>query len=205
MYVSNLSGFTAPKITSVTASASSVVVGNTLTFSVNATDANGHLVLYRWSDNCGDGFKHGATMKTVTWTGPSVGTCTIKVDVRDVYDAFATATLNVSVLAGTPAPGPGAAQVEVEANAWPYIDRIPRTPTGFASQAYDPDGDPLTYAWSLVNCAGRAGAGQNTTFAWSSVPAGACTVRLTVSDGRGGSATGDVTIDNSSPPVQFGP
>jgi hypothetical protein len=52
----------------------------------------------------------------------------------------------------------------------------------------DPDGDPVTYSWDL---AGNQRSGSTAQIIFSS-PGGFGTARLTVSDGRGGSATGNV-------------
>ena len=60
--------------------------------------------------------------------------------------------------------------------------------------ASDPDGDPLTYSWS--SSAGRvSGSGATTTFDSTGVPCGtSVTVTVTVSDGRGGTASANDTV-----------
>jgi hypothetical protein len=62
--------------------------------------------------------------------------------------------------------------------------------------ASDPDGDPLTYAWTKVSGAGTAtfatpgAADSGVTFS----AAGSYVLRVTVDDGRGGNVTSDVTV-----------
>jgi hypothetical protein len=62
--------------------------------------------------------------------------------------------------------------------------------------ASDPDGDPLTYAWTKVSGAGTTtfatpnAADSGVTFSAAST----YVLRVTVSDGRGGSVTSDVSV-----------
>jgi hypothetical protein len=66
--------------------------------------------------------------------------------------------------------------------------------------ASDPDGDTLTHAWEQTAPAAPAGAFSSTTVAnptWTAptvTASSAFTLRVTVSDGKGGSAQGTVTI-----------
>jgi len=84
------------------------------------------------------------------------------------------------------------------ANRNPVINSISVTPTfgiaalttfSFSSSASDPDSDTLTYAWDL---AGNARTGAAQTIVFSSGGNGIGT--LTVTDGRGGSATQSVNF-----------
>ncbi len=62
----------------------------------------------------------------------------------------------------------------------------------------DPDNDPLTFAWTSATCGSAAG--QTVLL---ECPLGVNTVSLTVSDGRGGSATDSaiVTVKDTTPPA----
>lgn len=87
----------------------------------------------------------------------------------------------------TPTPTPTAT------NRAPTISSMNITPFGiaglstftFTASASDPDGDSVTYTWDL---AGNAASGSSGTFVFSP-PGGTGTARLTVSDGKGGTAT----------------
>jgi len=70
------------------------------------------------------------------------------------------------------------------------------------SVSSDPDGDPLSYAWSWP---GGSATGVNPT---ASFPLGTTTVTLTVDDGNGGTATATTTVtvqDATAPTVNAGP
>ena len=68
--------------------------------------------------------------------------------------------------------------------------------------ATDPDGDPLTYAWSAP--AGSFSGANEAVARWTA-PAepGRVTIRVEVSDGRGGSASAAVTVDVFNRPPAF--
>ncbi|MYJ39874.1 MAG: tandem-95 repeat protein [Gemmatimonadetes bacterium] len=71
------------------------------------------------------------------------------------------------------------------------------------AKATDPDGDPLTYAWSAP--AGSF-SGANEAIARWTAPAepGSVRIRVEVSDGRGGFASATVTVDVFNSPPAFG-
>ena len=71
----------------------------------------------------------------------------------------------------------------------------------FSATGTDPDRDPLTYAWDFGD--GGTSLLQNPNHTYSS--AGTYTAKVTVSDGRGGtaSATVVVTVGNRAPTVQL--
>ena len=85
-------------------------------------------------------------------------------------------------------------------NATPVISSATATPTSgfaplatsFSAAATDADGDALTYSWDFDGngTADATGATASTTF----TTAGAKTVKLTVSDGKGGTATKDIPV-----------
>jgi outer membrane protein OmpA-like peptidoglycan-associated protein len=65
--------------------------------------------------------------------------------------------------------------------------------------AADPDGDPLTYAWSSSNCR-ISGNGPDATLDCTGVPAGTnVTVTVRVSDGRGGTAEASTQVRVEAP------
>jgi peptidoglycan-associated lipoprotein len=94
-----------------------------------------------------------------------------------------------------PPPPPPAA-----ANRPPTVTVVctpPQVPVGGTSNcvatAQDPDGDPLTYAWKAPSGKFATPAAATTQWTAGNTP-GPVTVTVTVSDGRGGMATGTATI-----------
>jgi PKD repeat protein len=94
------------------------------------------------------------------------------------------------------------------ANAGP--DRTVPEGTPFtldASGSTDPDGDPLDYRWELVGggCEAlpRVALAADPLASYVATDNTTCTFRLTVLDGKGGTATDDVTVtvDNAAPKV----
>ncbi len=68
------------------------------------------------------------------------------------------------------------------------------------AEASDPDGDPFTYTW-YVN-GDKAGATKSSVY-WNDPPAGQHTVRVVVSDGRGGMAEDSVTFTAGAQPKRY--
>jgi hypothetical protein len=74
--------------------------------------------------------------------------------------------------------------------------------TQITCDARDPDRDELTYSWSA---SGGTISGEGSTATWAAPAAsGAYTIKVTVSDGRGGEAKKEVSVDvlatNNTPP-----
>ena len=66
---------------------------------------------------------------------------------------------------------------------------------GLSATASDPDGDPLTYAWSAPR-GGFDGATDAATARWTApAQTGPVTIRVRVSDGRGGTASAEVAVE----------
>jgi hypothetical protein len=65
----------------------------------------------------------------------------------------------------------------------------------FSAAASDPNGDPLTFSWNFGD--GSNGTGSSASHAYAT--AGTFTAQLTVSDGKGGSATGNTIVTVNSP------
>ena len=92
-------------------------------------------------------------------------------------------------------------------NSPPQITELSAQPTTVARgevsasrcTAADPDGDVITYSWT---CTGGSISGTGSTVTWTapSTP-GIYTVTVTVSDGKGGTATSNVsiTVTNRNP------
>jgi len=69
--------------------------------------------------------------------------------------------------------------------------------------ASDPDGDELTYAWSAPEGSFSGGTDEVTARWRAPAEAGSVMVRVRVSDGNGGSASAEVTVDVTNRPPAF--
>jgi Ca2+-binding RTX toxin-like protein len=107
----------------------------------------------------------------------------------------------------------GDAVVSVASNAWPEISNIVPEPTRIDTGAStklniivtDPDADPLIFAWT-ADCVGSFDdpAAAEPTFTLVALDDIGCTLTVEVTDGRGGSTAGEVTIETGpGPEVQI--
>jgi Bacterial Ig domain len=115
---------------------------------------------------------------------------------------FAAVILGSACAAPAPPPPPPPAQA---ANQIPVISKLTANPpeivagrsTTITAIAADPDDDPITYKWSVSE--GNV-AGTDSQVTWTAPNnSGSFTIGLTVSDNRGGQATGSVTVTVLAP------
>jgi chitinase len=200
-----------PIILVATASASQVDFDQTVSLAASATDEDPAQVpnlRLSWSASVGS-FVGPTDQGTATWKAPSGPTsvvATLRLTATDSLGLEDSKTLDVVVGLGATS-----ALVVVEINSWPRIDAITTdallVPTGGLAHlhgvAHDPDGDALSYSWSLDACqgtfpGGSSGPDANLRFVVQAAQQ-TCTVRLTVSDGRGGTARGSLTLTVAPP------
>jgi len=170
-----------PVISSLTASEGRVNQSGSCQVRCVASDPDGDELSYSWSA-CGDISGEGSL---VTWTAPAaLGNYTISVKVTDGRGGEATTQLTISVAVNHP----------------PVIDsltterqRVKKAMTStIECIASDPDGDELSYIWS-VNGGGISGEGP--VAIWVAPNAyGTYTVTVTATDSRGGQATESIKI-----------
>ena len=157
------------------------------------SDPDGDALTYAWSAGAGS-FSEGTDAATARWRAPeTVGAVTIRVDVSDGYGGSASAEVTVEVVNRAPS---------VSATCDPCgVHRGGEV--GLTAAGSDPDGDALTYAWS----AGAGGFSEGTdaaTARWTAPETvGAVTIRVEVSDGHGGSASAEVTVEVANRPPEF--
>jgi hypothetical protein len=188
-----------PEIDSMIASSDEVAPGDAITLAVHAHDPDGDALTLTWSAS--DGSFSDASAPTTTWIAPSAqGSQTLTIHVADTKGAVAALSFALTVT-----PGHGSADVSATFNTWPQVVSLTATPTrvdaGETTQlalgAVDNDGDPLHYAWTTT-CAGSfddpsAASPQFTLGAVS--PIGSCALVVSISDGRGGTNSGTISIE----------
>jgi RHS repeat-associated protein len=165
------------------------VVGLPFVYQVQAQTVPGNVLAFRL-DTAPQGMAIDAKTGLLTWTPTAnrVGSQPVVITVSDDHGGQSSQSFTLGVVAAAP-------------NQAPTITSRPGDTAGmgstyfYAVQASDPDGDPLTYSLvaaptgMTINAAGllvwRPGAGQF----------GANAVKLQVSDGRGGTAEQDFTVN----------
>ncbi len=194
-----------PVIDSLVLSSTNVVPGATLTAKTTAHDPNaGDTIAFAWtaSPTTGGFTPATADTATITWTAPDAeGDQTLTLQVTDNHGAATTASVVVHVSANN---GRGQADVNVRFNNWPVVTDLVAapgyivlgSPTALTVTASDADGDVLSYAWTS-SCASAVFSAQAAATSVS-LPVGAtdtnCDLIVTVSDGKGGSTTGQTTL-----------
>lgn len=184
------------------ASPSSVTGSVPVQLTLSATDPDGDSLTYSWSQEPAApvGSFSGRFVPSPTWTAPVVSSTT-------------RFTLRVSVSDGRGGTVPGQVEVEVappgNQNTAPVLTAGPsaspatvneQQPVSLSVSASDADGNPLTYSWSQTSPASPVGSFSNPsarTPSWTApdvTASGSYTLRVTVSDGQGGSASGTVNI-----------
>ncbi|MFP2906515.1 Ig-like domain-containing protein [Pyxidicoccus sp. 3LFB2] len=204
-------GNEAPVIGSVVASRTTVPLGNTVTLTASASDPNPTDTLtYNWMATQGS-FSTTSAAST-TWTAPSTaGIASLTFEVRDSQGTAVAVTLSINVTQGT---DEGGAALDVQFNNHPVVARVhstsARVNVGQAAEvtvmASDSDSDTLSYQWT-ASCSGSWTQATSSTarFTPSSLPSRACNncqLTVAVSDGKGGSTTGSLSlcVVSTSPP-----
>ena len=207
----------APLIGSLTAPATSVAVGSSLSLVATAQDPNpGDTLSYAWTATAGS--FSSASAASTSWTAPTApGFQTLTFTVTDSQGLSSSIALTVYV---TPDAMQGnSAQLSISFNRFPQVASIgaSRTQlvvgqaTAVSASVSDLDGDSLSYSWS-ASCSGSwsNASSHAAQFIPDALPAGDCNnCRLTVavSDGRGGQTTGSVNVcvSSATDPQHFHP
>ncbi len=165
-----------PVVSSVSVSDSTPQTGAGISVSCNATDPDDNPISYSWSYSGGKGSFSGSGA-TASFTATSGGSITITCTASDGKGGEDSGS--VTITANTP---PVVKSVTASDTSPKVGDTITLT-----CDASDPDGDRLSYTWS-------DGTGSGSTVTYTVTSAGSKTFTCTVSDGKGGTASGSVTI-----------
>ena len=208
-----------------------LVDGTTQAFQIEANDPEGEPLVYAWTL---DGASAG-TQPAFDWKAQGAGSHQLRVVVTDSKGLSATREWQVAVLSPPPPPEPEKPQVvenappppepekpQVVENTPPQITHadpdssIIVTPEGatlkFSTTASDPDGDNLTYEWSIDGKkVSRSRASTSPTFSWKAQGTGNHQVRTVVGDPGGLTVSKEwqvavlVPSESPTPPVPSEP
>lgn len=192
------------------AAAESVASGAPVQLSAEATDPDGDALRYAWTQEPAEpaGSFSDAAAPAPTWTAPQVTQDTpfkLVVRVSDAESASVQGQATVQVL--KPAPVNQAPAVTEAASATPTPVTGQAT-VQLAVMTTDADGDTLSYAWTQVSPASPTGSFSSTTVrnpTWTPPAVTAAqlfTLRVVVSDGKGGSAQSEVEVEARPEPQQ---
>ena len=182
-----------PPVAACSVNPTSVYAGSNdvVTVHVNASDPDNDTLTYSYTASSG----------TVEGTGPDArfntsglaeGTYTVNAKVDDGKGGTATCAADITV-----AKKPN--QPPTISCATDHSPIMPGERTGITATASDPDGDPLTYSYTATG--GQvSGDGPKASFDSTGLSAGSYTVKCSVSDGRGGTADANTTVDVQQPP-----
>lgn len=138
-----------PQVAHITASATTVTVGETTRVTVNATDDDGDALAYKWTAGC-PGTWTDDTFRTASFTpsalppGASCGNCPLTATVEDGRGGRTTGTLRICI---GPQTIPGfPPQIETTAQTAP--DTASGGAVGFSVTASDPQGSVMTFSWT---------------------------------------------------------
>jgi PKD repeat protein len=147
-------------------------------FSGSATDSDGQIAKYVWDFGDGVLIRNQNPAHTYTNAGDFTATLTV------TDDGGATASASVPIHAQSANRPP-----TVTVQATPRLGNAPLT-VQFTSAASDPDGGSLSYRWDFGD--GQSSTAQNPSHLYNG--SGDFTARLTVTDDKGATASGEVTI-----------
>lgn len=185
-------GTTAPVITGgIQADTAAPVTGQNVVFSVNATDPDGGVLTYVWSDG-GAGGTFVGTGPNVAWKVNEPGNYVITVTVRNQAGLETMASFNVTVTA-EPTGG----------NLPPVINSLTASTTNplagedvaLTVDATDPEGGALTYEW-MDDDEGASGVftGSGAAVSWKSDSVSAFIISVKVTDNGGLVANASILI-----------
>jgi len=193
---------TAPEVTNTSALPARIDAGETTALDVVATDADGDTLAYAWSTGCAGTFSApAARMTTFTLSAlPAGGACTFRAAVADGRGGANRGEITV---AAGPGPAPNLAPQITSAYqsvATALGDEVVR----FEVQAYDPDGTPVTFAWSADQgtIEWTAASGGTGTMRWRAPPCfpvgASARIDARVTDGAGVTTTETFAVASGS-------
>jgi YVTN family beta-propeller protein len=169
------------------------IVGLKYTYDVQGSDPLGDMLTYSLLSPPA-GMRINSQSGLIEWTPPSEGDYEVTVKVKDCKGSYKMQKFVIEV-----DELPDINRNPIADAGGPYSAEVGQQISFDGSSSYDPDGDPLAYTWSFGD--GSIGSGASPSHAYGA--SGTYQVKLTVSDGRGGTATDATTasIQQCLPPT----
>ncbi|MCY1035076.1 Ig-like domain-containing protein [Corallococcus sp. BB11-1] len=199
-----------PTLIGPNAQTTQVSAGSPVELGVEATDSDGDALTYAWAQSPASpaGAFNDASARNPTWTAPQVESAqrfTLTVTVSDGRDGITQGTVAVDVSRALVVNKPPTVSTPTATPATPIDEQ---QSVALAVNATDLDGDTLTYAWEQVTPGtprGTFSAPASAQTSWKApdvLSSGTYTLRVTVTDGKGGStqATVDVAVQKVNQP-----
>ncbi|MFB6262563.1 MAG: Ig-like domain-containing protein, partial [Bradymonadaceae bacterium] len=177
-----------PIVHSLAASPPQVDRGGTSKLQVSASDPNGDTLSYSWSVSGGSGWSIKESGDRATLTAPKAPGRRVRVAV-EVADPAGTVARASTVVSTVPNQPPQLVGVSASP---PSIQ-----PSGTATvtaDATDPDGDSLSYSWTVPAKWSKKGSGKSIDVTAPGSYGAQATVRLEVTDSQGGRAVGAASL-----------
>ena len=173
-----------PPVISYTYVPFSAVEGDTVYLYGSAYDPDGDTLTYSWT--APGGTFSGSTTSSPTWTAPAVSSATNYTVTLTVNDGNTSVSDSRTIIVYPDTP-----PVIVSYNIPSIV--TPGSTNSISAYAYDPEGKPLTYSWTVSG--GTPTTNNASFFSWTA-PAteGSITVNLSVSDGNKSTPLGAKTI-----------
>ncbi len=192
----------APTLTRAVATPTEVTSGNPVALTLEVMDPDGDALTHSWTQDpvSPAGAFNDASAANPTWTAPQVTAETpfqLDVAVADGKGGSARGSVVVKVLPAFPGNRAPTLSGPPTASATTVAEQQPVT---LSVTATDADNDTLTYSWSQVSPASPTGSfsdAASATPTWTAPDvnaSGTYTLRVTVTDGKGGSVQGTVDL-----------
>jgi predicted secreted protein/protocatechuate 3,4-dioxygenase beta subunit len=180
-----------PVVHSLSATPSPVAPGGTVALLAHAVDGDGDSLQYTW--NVPTGWTVEGSGAAVTLRAPQAleALATVSVTVSDSFGGSAQASVSVTTRENRP-------PVLASVSALPST--VSRGGTvALRASAQDPDGDTLVYAWSVSGEGWNlSGTGPDVSLTAPNASGQLATVTVHVTDGRGGSVSGAVSVSTQA-------
>ena len=184
---------TPPNLASVTASPPQVAPEGTIQLEASATDVEDDQLDYAWS-------------VPSDWSAGATEGASIEVTAPDQYGATATVRVTIEDSRGVTATG--SVVVSTESNRGPSIASLDANPKSvskggtidFEVTASDPNGDPLSYNWSVQSSQNwsLSSQGSGATLQAPDQPGESTNVEVTVTDESGASARASMVVSTEA-------